>query len=200
MLLRPLASVWRRCGCSVLALLVLLLGWPPHALATSWAGVPVTAAAPTVTLDPSSGPCATASTMVTVRGSGFAPGVAVNFLIRRDRDGAFTGGNSVAGGPPANADGTFVRTIPLIGCGPDEPAGSTFTVIMYEYRPDRTPSRGPEASATFTVTAPASSYPSLPNTGGGGTAQGGDKPWLGIVGFLLLAALWGPRCRPLLRR
>jgi len=102
-------------------------------------------------LDPASGPC---PTMVTVRGSGFAPGVQVNFLLTRDRDGAVTAGNSLSGGPPAEADGTISRPIPLYGCGPDEPPGSTFTITMSEYRPDSTPIFGPRASATFTVTVP----------------------------------------------
>jgi len=104
----------------------------------------------TLALDPASGPCPDARTAVTARGSGFTPGVVTRFTIRRDRDGEFTGGNSLAGGKPANADGTYESTIPLGGCGPDEPPGSTFTITVTEYTPDRP--HGPGASATFTVT------------------------------------------------
>jgi hypothetical protein len=166
--LAPFAWIPRACG--LLLLIALLLGPAPGAQAKTQAG----SAAPAITLDPASGPCPAS---ITARGSGFAPGVAVNFLIQRDRDGAITGGNSVAGGPPAEADGTFERkNIPILGCGPDEPIGATYTVIMYEYRGFDIPSHGPEARATFTVTAPG-----LPNTGGG-RAMTPDRP-------LLLAAL-----------
>jgi hypothetical protein len=54
---------------------------------------------------------------------------------------------------PAAADGTYTRTLTLDGCGPDDPAGSTYTVAVFEYAPERTPALGPGASATFTVTA-----------------------------------------------
>jgi hypothetical protein len=43
---------------------------------------------------------------------------------------------------------------PLLGCGPADPPGSTFTITVTEYTPDRTPVNGPSASASFTVTAP----------------------------------------------
>jgi len=107
----------------------------------------------TLALAPTDGPCPDARTVVVARGGGFTPGVVTRFTVRRDGDGKFTGGNSLAGGRPANADGTYESTLPLSGCGPDEPIGSTFTITVAEYYPDRTPTRGPSASATFTVTA-----------------------------------------------
>jgi hypothetical protein len=109
----------------------------------------------TLALDPVSGPCPGARTVVVARGGGFTPGVVTRFVVRRDRDGEITGGNSLAGGKPANADGTYESTLPLSECGPDEPIGSTFTITVAEYYSDRTPTRGPSASATFTVTASA---------------------------------------------
>lgn len=96
----------------------------------------------TLVLDPASGPCPDARTSVVARGGGFAPGVVTRFTIRRDRDGEFTGDNSTSGGQPANADGSYESTIPLSGCGPDEPVGSTFTITVAEYYPDRTPVNG----------------------------------------------------------
>ena len=104
----------------------------------------------TIAIEPTSGPCPETGGVV-VRGRGFTPGVVTRFTIRRDRDGEITGGNSLAGGKPANADGTYDNAIPLIGCGPDEPPGSTFTITVSEYYSDRTPVNGPGASATFTV-------------------------------------------------
>ncbi|MFN8538174.1 MAG: hypothetical protein U0232_11940 [Thermomicrobiales bacterium] len=104
-----------------------------------------------LTLTPSSGPC---TTNVAVHGTGFAPGAGTRFVLRRDRDGAITAANTSAGGLPVAADGTYATTLQLIGCGPDEPSGSTFTITVYEYYPDRTPTLGPGASATFTVIAP----------------------------------------------
>jgi len=104
-----------------------------------------------ITLDPVSGPCQGADQQqVTVRGSGFTPGVSVSCSLRRDRDSASTAGNSASGGPSAAANGTFVRALPHVGCGPDEPVRSTLTIIMAEYTPDRTPAVGPSASATVT--------------------------------------------------
>ncbi len=110
---------------------------------------------PALVLSPDRGPCPVANQQqITVRGSGFTPGVLTRFVLRRDRDGAITAANTSAGGPPAQDDGTFVRTIPLVGCGPDEPAGSTFTITLFEYRPDSPDGTTPCASATFTVTTP----------------------------------------------
>jgi hypothetical protein len=128
---------------------------------------------------------------VTVYGSGFAPGVQVNFVLRRDRDGAITAANGSSGGPPASADGTFIRPIPLVGCGPQDSAGSTFTITMVEYRPDNNPPFGPGASATFTVTAPTTTQPGLPNTGGGWTPYGGVSLWAAGLGLALLIAVGG---------
>ena len=68
-------------------------------LALVWAGLPAAAAAPTLTVDPSSGPCPVLhQTRVTLRGSGFTPGVQTRFVIRRDRDGEITAANSQAAG------------------------------------------------------------------------------------------------------
>ena len=111
-------------------------------------------AARTLALEPTSGPCPDARTSVVARGGGFAPDVVARFTIRRDRDGEVTGGNSTSGGRPTNADGSYERTLPLSGCGPDEPVGATFTVTVAEYYPERTPVNGPGVSAMFTVTAP----------------------------------------------
>lgn len=174
---RPLSGERFCCGCGLLVLVIVLLSLPPRVLAGPRAGVPAAIAGPTITLDPSSGPCPVANQQqVTVRGRGFTPGVTVRFILRRDRDGAITAANTQGGGLPAEADGTFVRAIPLVGCGPDEPAGSTFTITMYEYRPNDTPPRGPEASAIFTVTAIGASYPGLPSTGGGGVQDRARLP------------------------
>lgn len=146
MLARPVPFAWLARACGPLLLVALLLGPAPGALAGTQAGL----AAPAVTLDPASGPCPTG---VTVRGSGFAPGVTVAVSIRRDRDGAGMGGPPVPGGPPVAADGTLDTRVVLSGCGPNDPAGSTFTVTASEYHPGNTPVFGPEAAATFTVTA-----------------------------------------------
>ncbi len=58
----------------------------------------------TIAIAPTGGPCPETGGVV-VRGRGFTPGVVTRFTIRRDRDGAITGGNSLAGGKPANAAG-----------------------------------------------------------------------------------------------
>ncbi len=105
----------------------------------------------TLALDPASGPCPDARAVVAAHGSGFTPGVVTRFTVRRDRDGEITGGNSLAGGKPANGDGTYDNMIPLLGCGPADAPGDTFTITVAEYTPDRTPANGPGASATFTV-------------------------------------------------
>jgi hypothetical protein len=89
-----------------------------------------------------------------VRGSGFTPGSPTRFILQRDRDGAIVAANTSAGGRPVAADGIYTSAIPLFGCGPDEPAGSTFTYTVNEYYPGHTPQRGPGASAMFTVAAP----------------------------------------------
>lgn len=182
MLIRFGTSAWLTRACGPLLLIPLLLGLPNGALAGPQGDLP---AAPALVLDPASGPC---TTKVSAHGSGFTPGVTIHFLLTRDRDGAVTAGNSTGGGEPARNDGTYTSTFPLYGCGPDERAGSTFTVAMFEYRPDRTPSRGAEASAKFTVTAPGAT-PGLPNTGGGGTAHADGVVWL-VALVLLLTALW----------
>jgi hypothetical protein len=52
-----------------------------------------------------------------------------------------------AGGKPASADGTDDSAISPIGCGPDEPPGTAFTITVTGYTPDRTPVDGPSASS-----------------------------------------------------
>ncbi len=106
---------------------------------------------PTISLHPSIGPCTTASPPVTVIGSGFAPNVSLNFILTRDRDGEITAANGSSGGPPSEPDGTTVREIPLVGCDPLEPGGSTFTIELTEYYPNREELFGARASALFTV-------------------------------------------------
>lgn len=183
MLVRSGGSVWPTRACVLLLLIPLLLGPPTGARAGSRGDQPV---APALALDPASGPC---STRVAVYGSGVTPGVTIHFLLTRDRDRAVTAGNSTGGGGPARSDGTYISTFPLYGCGPDEPVGSTFTIAMFEYRPDRTPSRGPVASATFTVAAPGT-LPGLPNTGGGGAAAADSTRWRVALALLLAALGW----------
>ena len=183
MLVRSGAFVWLTRVCGLLLLIPLLLGPPGGALARSRVDQ---SGAPALVLDLASGPCAT---RVSAQGSGFTPGVTIHFLLTRDRDGIVTAGNSTGGGEPARSDGTYTSIFPLYGCGPDEPVGSTFTITMFEYRPDRTPSRGAEASATFTVTAPGT-LPGLPNTGGGGNAPADGTRWL-VALILLLTTLVG---------
>jgi hypothetical protein len=58
-----------------------------------------------------------------VRGGGFTPGVITRFTIRRDRDGEGTGGNSLAGGKPASADGTDDGALPPSGRRYSGPVG-----------------------------------------------------------------------------
>jgi len=87
-----------------------------------------------------------------VRGSGFAPGAATRYTVRRDRDGSVTASNSAAGCLTANAGGTYTNTIQILGCDPGEQAGTTFTITVVEYRPDRAPTDRPSASASFTMT------------------------------------------------
>ncbi|MGN6359460.1 MAG: kelch repeat-containing protein [Thermomicrobiales bacterium] len=123
-----------------------------HWLDTTERFTPGVAAPRTLFVEPANGSCATLNAII-VRGSGFTPGVLTRYTLRRDRDGQITGGNSQAGGQQITAEGAYFSTIPLDGCGPDEPIGSTFTVTVSEYYPDRTPTKGPEASATFTVSA-----------------------------------------------
>ncbi len=153
-------------------------------LALAASGASTRAAAPTLALQPSSGPCVSTNSSVTARGSGFTPGVLTRFVLRRDRDGTITAANSQSGGQQVAADGTYVSTIPLDGCGPDAPAGSTFTISVFEYYPNRTPTQGPGASATFTVTAPSTFYPGLPKTGGGGAWE--QAPSGGLFGLAAL--------------
>jgi hypothetical protein len=156
---------WRSLlGCALLALVALLLGSPPGASAAPQSGA---AGAPRIALDPRSGPCAT---RVAVYGGDFTPDVTAQFVLTRDRDGAITAHNSSGGGQRVASDGTFTMVIPIIGCDPGEPLGSTFTIAIFEFRPDGTPPRGPVASATFTITAPGTT-PGLPNTGGGWAAS-----------------------------
>jgi hypothetical protein len=164
---------WHRRSFGLLLLVAMFAGIGPTASANNHIGLSVSSEAgtPMMTLDPSSGPC---PMNVTVYGSGFAPGVQVNFELTRDRDGAVTAANSQSGGPPAEADGTLLRTIPLVGCDAGEPIGSTFTITMYEYDPNAGVTRGPSDSATFTVAAP---LPGLPNTGGGWAAHSSRSLW-----------------------
>ncbi len=175
-------------------------------LAASW--LPATAdAAPTLTLEPASGPCATDNPPITLRGSGFTPGATVRFGILRERDRSITAASS-ATWRTAAADGTYEHTIPLFGCSPAEPAGSIFTIGVVEYHPGASDPRGPSATATFTVTTattgatatpgpaatatavPSAALPGLPNTGAGGMI---GQPWLwGLsLGLLLLLPLGG---------
>lgn len=182
----PLAWLLRSFG--IIALVALLFG---SSLEASAAPPPDGNAAPRIALDPASGPC---STRVAVYGSGFTPDVAAQFVLTRDRDGAVTAANSQGGGQRVASDGTFTMVIPLVGCGPDEPIGSTFTIAIFEYRPDGSPSRGPVASATFTVAAPGA-LPGLPNTGGGGAQRHAipapDSPVIGGVLAVLGVGLLG---------
>jgi hypothetical protein len=124
----------------------------PHWLDTTERFTPGVAAPRTLFVEPANGSCATLNAII-VRGSGFTPGVLTRYTMRRDRDGQITGGNSQAGGQQITPEGSYFSTIPLDGCAPDEPIGSTFTVAVSEYYPDRTPTKGPEASATFTISA-----------------------------------------------
>ena len=129
-------------------------GTPYEVLLGQFGRTILIADAPSVlTLDPASGPCATA---VTVRGSGFTPGAATRFILTRDSDGAIIAANTSAGGRPVTADGTYTTFLPRFGCDPDAPVGATFTFTVNEYYPGQTPQRGPGASATFTVRAPSS--------------------------------------------
>ncbi len=171
------------------------------ALAAAW--LPAGAAGERVlTLEPASGPCAADSPPITLRGSGFTPGATLRFAILRERDGLIAATSSPAGGWPAAADGTIVRTLRLAGCGPTEPVGSTFRIRVVEGRDD------PGVTATFTVTAattgaaatpgpaatapavPGGVLPGLPNTGGG-KATGLSWLWSLGVGLLLVTALGG---------
>ena len=164
-------SLWLSRYAGMLAVVTLLLGLPPTALARTRADLSSTLAARALTAEPSSDSCPIPNQrQVTVRGSGFTPGVGTRFTLTRNRDGAITAANTAAGGQPIAADGTYASTIPLVGCGPDEPVGTTFTITVTEYTPDRTPVNGLGASAVFTVTAPGV-LPGLPNTGGGGAQR-----------------------------
>lgn len=167
-----MAGQWLGHRFGLLLLVAMILGIAPDASANNHIGVSASSQAgtPAIVLYPNSGPC---PMNVTVYGSGFAPDLLVNFILTRDRDGAVTAANSQSGGPPAEADGTLVRMIPLVGCDADEPIGSTFTIALYEYNPNAGVTKGPGDSATFTVTAP---LPGLPDTGGGWAAHAGTHP------------------------
>ncbi|CAA9565631.1 MAG: hypothetical protein AVDCRST_MAG88-1864 [uncultured Thermomicrobiales bacterium] len=109
---------------------------------------PLPAPSPVLALEPASGPCATPEPPVVARGANAPPGVTVLLDVRAGADGAPTTfpGGTVAG------NGTFTASLRLTGCGPETPAGTVFTVIVYT---NDLPAEGPGyllGEATFTVT------------------------------------------------
>ena len=89
---------------------------------------------PTITLDPTGGPCATQNPLVTVRGVNFTAGLPITMGIK-------SGGGDLAlfPGTVVRADGTFNTPIRLIGCGPDTVVGATLAIIAYTDDPDGGP-------------------------------------------------------------
>jgi hypothetical protein len=119
-------------------------------------------AAPTATLilDPASGPCAVADPPIVVRGTNFPPGATVLLDVR-----AATGDPTTFPAGVVAADGTIVGSVRLVGCGPNTPIGTTFSVVAYS---NDVPGAGPQtllATAIFTVAAPTNDQLCFPQTG-----------------------------------
>ncbi|HEX5506857.1 MAG TPA: hypothetical protein VFW96_29870 [Thermomicrobiales bacterium] len=158
------------------------------ALAAIWTPG-ASAAAPGIGVEPSAGPCLTASPTITVRGGRFQPGQSIAVVSRR---GDFNERvpKKVVGVATVAADGTFVVRGPLADCDPQVADGMRFTI-------DVVPNPGPTgilygipvlASATFTkYTAPGA-----PNTGAGG-GQSRMNPMGQVLAFggLALALAMG---------
>jgi hypothetical protein len=114
----------------------------------------------TLTLDPESGPCAVADPPIVARGTNFPPGVTVLLDVR-----AATGAATTFPAGVVAADGTIVGNVRLVGCGPNTPLGTTFSVVAYS---NDIPGAEPQtllATAIFTVAAPTNEQLCFPQTG-----------------------------------
>lgn len=114
----------------------------------------------TLILAPESGPCPTVDPQVAVRGTGFPAGVTVEIDVR-DQAGAAT---TFSAGVVA-ANGTFTAPIKLVGCGPNTPVGTVFTLLAYS---SDIPGAEPQtllAVTTFTVATPVAQEVCFSQTG-----------------------------------
>ena len=83
-------------------------------------------AAPSLTLDPPTGPCPTQNPIITVNGTGFPANSTVTIGVRAAASEAALFPGTIVG-----ADGRFISTVRLIGCGPDTPTNTQFFVFAY---------------------------------------------------------------------
>ena len=81
---------------------------------------------PALKIDPASGSCPTDNPIITVTGTGFPAGSAVTLAVRAAASNAALFPGTIVG-----ADGTFISTIRLIGCGPETPTNTTFLIFAY---------------------------------------------------------------------
>ena len=169
-----------------LSLLIILFG----------AMQPATAlAAPTITLTPNRAICTTAKFPLTVRGTGFTPGQALELYDYNDgSDGQQIMGVRV-GQAIVGADGTFATTIQLASCGPYAPLGMTFVITIFREEGLKA-TEDALASAVFTV---GTAMPGLPNTGGGAAARPTASGAVAPLAMLALV-LTGSRLARMLRR
>jgi hypothetical protein len=113
-----------------------------------------------LTLEPASGPCVVADPPLVVRGRDLPPGVTVLLDVRPATGAATTFPAGIVA-----ADGTLTASVRLVGCGPDTPPGTTFSVVAYS---NDVPGAEPQtllAVATFTVAAPTDERLCFPQTG-----------------------------------
>jgi hypothetical protein len=113
-----------------------------------------------LTLEPASGPCAVADPPLVVRGRDLPPGVTVLLDVRPAAGAATTFPAGIVA-----ANGTLTASVRLVGCGPDTPLGTTFSVVAYS---NDVPGAGPQtllAVAIFTVAAPTDERLCFPQTG-----------------------------------
>jgi hypothetical protein len=163
---------------AIIALAVSALIWRPQ----------MVLAAPTLTITPPSGPCAS---QVVLSGAGFDPGIRVGLVARAT---APPSGQAIEfATQTVAADGTFRLTtavesiVPACRATPPPANGTVYTIyVSTPPLADKT-GAGQEvtlATATFTLGV---TTPGLPNTGGGGVRLTGGQPT--SAAFLLGALL-----------
>lgn len=114
---------------------------------------------PTLTLEPDRGACAVQSPALVVRGHSFPPNTTAFGLAAIQMEPYRA---SPVGAPVrVAADGTFVSTVFLTGCGPTTPAGTRFQINAVRFDGPIDPRRA-VASATFVVAPSAAPLPILP--------------------------------------
>lgn len=137
-------------------------------------------AAPNITLTPSNAMCTSAHFPITIEGTDFTPGEALEIY---DFDVAAPSNPQPIGVRIGTATvgiaGSFSAVVQLANCTPNTPAGTHYTIVIYRDMHGAPGQRETLASTVFTV----GTIPNLPNTGGG--AGRVHSPWI-LVSCLLL--------------